>query len=87
MEVTGLNVHVVAYGGLRQVVGARGREVTDLPAAATVDQLLERLAADEPTLAAHLDTVVCAVGDSIVSRATVLRDGFEISLLPPVSGG
>lgn len=76
-----MNVRLILFAGLRQAAGFK-RETVSLPEAATVGDLLEsRL----PDFLAR--TFYVAVNEEFAQRDTVLHDGDEVALLPPVSGG
>lgn len=81
-----VNVHVRLFAGLHQLVGER--ELTmELPDGATVGMLRDRLGEQYPVVQAFLPTLVCAVDEEYVPSEHVLRDGDEVALIPPVSGG
>lgn len=59
----------------------------ELPAGATLGDLLQRLQARFPKLVAMQNSTLIAVGVEYQSRDYVLKDGDEVSLFPPVQGG
>ena len=59
----------------------------DLPPGSTVSAAADRLAERFPPIAAMLPRVAFAVNREYVPRTTELRDGDELALIPPVSGG
>lgn len=59
----------------------------ELPAGATISDLLKRLHARFPKLAAMEKSTLIAVGVEYQGRDYVLKDGDEVSLFPPVQGG
>jgi len=59
----------------------------ELDDGATVADLKERLARDYPRLGPILPRVACAIDDEYVAFEERLRDGAEVALIPPVSGG
>ncbi|MBI5799390.1 MAG: MoaD/ThiS family protein [Verrucomicrobia bacterium] len=59
----------------------------DLPAGATIGDLLQRLHARFPKLLAMQNSTLIAVGVEYQSRDYVLKEGEEVSLFPPVQGG
>lgn len=73
---------------LRERAGADAVEVM-LPAGATVGDVLGATAAQHPALAPALDSlsVVMAVNRAYAEPETVLGEGDELALIPPVSGG
>ena len=76
-----VNVRLILFAGLRQAAGFK-RETVALPEAATVGDLLE---SHLPNLRDR--TFYVAVNEEFAQRDTVLQDGDEVALLPPVSGG
>jgi molybdopterin synthase catalytic subunit len=79
-----MKVRVISFGILKDWLGAAEREV-ELPERATVALLLERLNAQQ---SAPLPRgVAISVNAEFSSASQVLRDGDEVGLLPPVSGG
>lgn len=84
-----MRIKVVFYGGLRYEVGHRDflLESTDPQSTLLVADVLVLVVEKFPALAGRLDKVAVSVGSEIVGREHVVRDGDEVCLLPPVSGG
>jgi MoaD family protein len=59
----------------------------DLPAGATLGDLLERIFARFPKLSAMKKSMLLAVGVDYQKSDYLLKDGDEVSLFPPVQGG
>jgi molybdopterin synthase catalytic subunit len=59
----------------------------DLDDGATVNDLKSRLADSYPAVRPMIEAVVCAMGEEYVPPDERLREGAEIALIPPVSGG
>ena len=76
-----MNVRLILFAGLRQAAGFKNESVT-LPADATVGDLLDERLPDFRDR-----TFYVAVNQEFAQRETVLHDGDEVALLPPVSGG
>jgi len=74
-----MKVRVLLFGHLRERLGGRVREVR-LPVGATVGEAIGAL-----EIAG--DGVRFAIGDELVEPDRTLRDGEELAVLPPVSGG
>ena len=86
-------------GALRQIVGGEAVVAVDLDDGATVDQLLDAVAARHPALERRVRDeqgalrphVNLFVGDEDVRRlegaGTVLRPGDEVSVVAAISGG
>ena len=81
-----MKLKVLFFGGLKREAGAAERTL-ELPEGATVEDLLNKLKTENPRLSAQLEVTAVAVGDRIVDARHELRDGDEVALLPPVSGG
>lgn len=81
-----MRLEVECCGATARAAGAQRLSVT-LQDGATVRELFAHLSKGNAELAGLLECCACARGDTIVSRATVLADGDELALLPPVAGG
>lgn len=79
-----IQVRVLAFGMLRDAFGNEGFSV-ELPLGATVSDLLVQLAKSHP--AAALQGIAVSVNAEYAMGSQALRDGDEVGLLPPVSGG
>ena len=76
-----MRVAVRLFAGLRELAGARALEL-DLPAGAVAADVWPALdLGDEPA------GLLVAINKSYAERGTVLADGDEVALIPPVSGG
>ncbi len=82
-----MRLRLCLYGGLQRVGGGR-EHALELPGETmSVAELRAAIARAHPPLAPHLPTAALAIGDTIVTDDGQVRDGDEIGLLPPVSGG
>jgi molybdopterin synthase catalytic subunit/molybdopterin converting factor small subunit len=79
-----MHVRVLCFGVLKDWLGAESAPV-ELPEGATVATLLQSLGsrASAPVLRG----IAVSVNAEYAAGAQVLRDGDEVGLLPPVSGG
>jgi sulfur-carrier protein len=73
------SVYQDAYGQPDQII--------ECPLGSTVGTLCDRLIADHPSLAKWRSVTRFGVNLDFVPEETVLRDGDEVVLIPPVSGG
>jgi len=81
-----MHVNVRLFAGLKELLG--GRELTlELADGATIAELRDALSRQFPLVTPFLPTLVCAVDDEYVPSEHRLREGDEIALIPPVSGG
>ncbi len=77
-----MQVRVLFFGVLKDLLASDGQSLT-LPEGATVRSLLDHLRTPDPVWSA----LAVAVNQEYANSAVVLRDGDEVALLPPVSGG
>ena len=59
----------------------------DLPESATLADLLREIRGAYPDLAPPDVEIVAAVNEEYADGGIVIRDGDEVALIPPVSGG
>jgi molybdopterin synthase catalytic subunit len=79
-------VRVRLFAVLRERAGAS--EITlNLPEGATVADAVRAVGRDHSALASFLPRVAYALNESYVKTDASLRDGDELALIPPVSGG
>lgn len=81
-----IQVSVRLFASLREAVGQKelARQVQE---GSTISDLLGALMREYPRLAQAARRTHTAVNHQYVSVETVLRDGDEVALFPPVSGG
>jgi molybdopterin converting factor small subunit len=81
-----MNIEVQFFSRLRDVVQAPNIRV-ELPAPASLQDLLDRLYASHPGLSAWDAHLLLAVGLDYAERTQQLRAGDIVSIMPPVQGG
>ena len=81
-----MKIDVQLFATLRDRAGAKAVSI-DISDGATVAQLIERVAATYPALAPALPSAIVAVNQEFAFPPTLLREGDEVALFPPVSGG
>lgn len=81
-----MRLEVRAFGGLAERVGLMTL-VIDLPDGSDVGELRRAITSRHPELAPLMPRVAISVDLELASDATVLDEGVEIALLPPVAGG
>lgn len=81
-----MRVRVRLFAAYREIVG-RGDVRWTGNAGTTVDALVEDLIRRHPRLAGHRDSMILAVNHEFAPPDAVLRDGDEVAIMPPVSGG
>ena len=81
-----MRLRIRLFATYREVVGTGDLTWTAEEGERLADFLASFLGAP-PRLAPHRDTMLLAVNHAFASPDTALRDGDEVALLPPVSGG
>jgi MoaE-MoaD fusion protein len=81
-----MKVDVLFFGILKDMVERSG-ETVDLPEGARVRELLFYYAQATPRFEAMISSLAISVNHEYAPEDWVLRDGDEVGLLPPVSGG
>lgn len=81
-----MKLQVQVFGVLAQRIGTGVVEVT-LPVDASVAMLLAALAQQHESIAAMRDKLAVAVNLEYAKAGDVLREGDEVAIIPPVSGG
>ncbi len=79
-------VHVKLFAVLRDRAGTSAF-MLDLRGGATCADALSAIGERFPSLAPMLPRVACAVNQEYVATGGILREGDELALIPPVSGG
>jgi molybdopterin synthase catalytic subunit len=81
-----MQIRVLLFAILRDDAGT-GELHFDLPNGSTVAAVGEGLVQRYPQLAKHLPRVAYAVNQAYVKAGAELKNGDEVALIPPVSGG
>ena len=81
-----MRIRVRLFSILRERTG-ESELIIDVPPGATVEQAALVLREQRPTLRELRVPVAYAVNRSYVDAGSVLADGDELALIPPVSGG
>jgi len=81
-----MRIHVRLFATYREIVGAKDVAWTAEPGT-TLEDFLRAFLRRHPQLAPHRETMLLAVNHAFAEPSTILREGDEVALLPPVSGG
>ncbi len=81
-----MRVDVLYFGILRECFGG-AREIVELGDGATVSELMRLLRIRGKTQEAVWASLAVAVNREYAGQGTALKNGDEVALLPPVSGG
>jgi molybdopterin converting factor subunit 1 len=81
-----MRVRLLYFGVLKDVMG-RGQAEMELTEGTSVAGLLVLLRGSGEAAGSVWDSIAVAVNQEYAQAADVLKDGDEVALLPPVSGG
>jgi MoaD family protein len=81
-----MKIRVQFFSRLRDVTGSEHLDL-DMKTGATVSDLLAELFARFPKLTAWERSILVGAGVEFVDHDYVLKQGAEISIMPPVQGG
>src|SRR5271157_1962304 len=81
-----MKIGVLFFGVLKDLVGRSG-ETVDLPEGSRVREVLFYYAREAPRFEAMVPSLAIAVNREYAGADRALREGDEVGLLPPVSGG
>jgi len=81
-----MQIRVLFFGVLKELTGTVDESVTLAPNA-TVGDLLNQLESRSPRLKSMLSSVAMSVNEEYAGPEVKLKQGDEVALLPPVSGG
>lgn len=84
--VTSMTVRIQFWSYFKELTDC-AQATEELPAGASLGDLLQRLHARFPKLASMQHSTLIAVGVEYQGRDYVLKHGDEVSLFPPVQGG
>ncbi len=81
-----MKVKVKLYAAFRDIVGSKEEDL-DLKQGSTVSDLLDDYIRRFPQLSRYRDHIILSVNKEYGAPSRALREGDEVSFLPPVSGG
>jgi MoaE-MoaD fusion protein len=81
-----MRVRVLLFGQLKDIIG-RQEDSLELAAGTKVSDVMSHYAMKFPRFQPISASIACSVNQEYVSGSTVLKEGDEVGLLPPVSGG
>lgn len=81
-----MQVKLLFFATLKDIVGARQLQI-DVPAGATVADLLTHLESSYPRMKDYRPVVLTAINEEYVDHGAHIHEGDEVAIFPPVSGG
>ncbi len=79
-------MRVLLFGQLKDIIG-RQEDSLDLPPGASLSTVMAHYAARYPKFQGLNNSIACSINQEYAQGSAVLKDGDEVGLLPPVSGG
>ena len=81
-----MRVRLLYLGMLKEIAGTAAEGI-ELPEGATAADLWEQVVGRFPKMKGYERSIAISVNQEFAARSTVLHEGDEVGLLPPVSGG
>ncbi len=81
-----MRINVLFFASLADIVGSR-KLALDVGDDTALGEILEQLESSYPRLKDYRSLLLTAVNEEYADRSHTLRDGDEIAIFPPVSGG
>ena len=81
-----MQVRLLFFATLKDIVGARQMQL-EVPAGATVSDVLSHLETSYPRLKDYRPVVLTAINEEYVDQRSAVQEGDEVAIFPPVSGG
>jgi molybdopterin converting factor subunit 1 len=81
-----MRVKVLLFGQLKDIVG-RQEDSLELQPGARLAALMSHYAERYPKFRGLTGSIACAINQEYAQGSAVLKEGDEVGLLPPVSGG
>lgn len=81
-----MRIQLFYFAAVREVIG-RSDDLRAVPDGITASGLFDLLIAEFPRLAPMRSATMMMVNQTYVPSSTIIHDGDEVALIPPVSGG
>ncbi|MBZ5504525.1 MAG: molybdenum cofactor biosynthesis protein MoaE [Acidobacteriia bacterium] len=81
-----MRVRVLLFGQLKDIVG-RQEDSLDLPSGSSLSAVMAHYADRYPRFQGLNSSIACSINQEYAQGSAVLKEGDEVGLLPPVSGG
>lgn len=81
-----ININLLYFAFIKEITGVKC-DIIELPSDTTVKKLLDMLLEKYPSLGNMINKIKISVNYKVVDIDTILNNGDEVALLPPVCGG
>ena len=86
MSMSEINITILYFAFIKELTGVKA-DTMKLPYGSTIHNMLTNVLNIHPQVNRFLKSVKVSVNYKVVDKNTILKDGDEVALLPPVSGG
>src|SRR5688572_278276 len=86
VNMQAMQVKLLFFATLSDIVGSRRLQL-EIPAGSTVGDLLTQLESSYPRMKDYRRIVLTAINEEYVDQQAPVREGDEVAIFPPVSGG
>lgn len=81
-----ISITILYFASVKDITGVK-KETMELPLNTSIKKLLAKISLSYPDIKSILNVVKISVNYKLIDMNTILKDGDEVALLPPVSGG
>lgn len=81
-----IRITILYFASVKDATGLR-MEAIELPRDTSIEKLLTKISLTYPNIQSILNIIQISVNYKMVHMDTILKDGDEVALLPPISGG
>ncbi len=81
-----MKIQIKFFGQLRELTNTDETEI-EMSEGSCIEDLSNLLKSKFPQIQQHLNSVSFALNNEYVKKNVPLKDGVEVGLLPPISGG
>lgn len=82
-----MKINVLFFGSTRELTGISSMDLEITKETVTTDDLIQELIKIYPNINVERDQLSIAVNKQYCKAVRELKDGDEVALLPPISGG
>ncbi len=86
MSRSEVNITILYFAFIKELTGVKA-DTMKLPYGSTIQNLLTNILNIYPQINSLIKSVKVSVNYKVVDKNTILKDGDEVALLPPISGG